>query len=748
MALRPLGVYLLTGSALYTQTKTTYHLTEMTTLAAKSTSLTLLAAGEEESALALQREAAIDSEDGLEKQSESIELEASSEREHVKAAEQTLLAEKYKEEAEALHAESVKDKAESESAFEESEELETLSEQANIESGQDLAAAETYEEQSAFEFDEAAKAEKLAEEAEARAAKDESVVVQKEAASAKDAESLTKTETGAIEDAEAIASCEVIPVLNVFCDIAGAITEAGLQSVAAVEAAKSAVESITAATWSGKEREELLATSNEHAEAARDAVEGSKFHALSIESSEKSIAEKADSVTFHESELNAKGIAEEKLAASEEEESMSKFDEEEASRHSAEAAEHEALATEEEAAATTSQLESEERLDQSTAEEFESQYDRMSAKSNENEARKLLEQSISHGIQALWFVLSSILTAVGVIYVVSMKTLTKRAIPTVLTLWRGEHDSTSFDLFRAAAEVILHASLVFGVIATLPSSFSNFADLSTWSRWKELINMAVFVGITESILIYSLSEMCCCQMKGRTANVTAASSGTEFFGKSMLIIPTVLIELLIVLTLCGPDVFDHISSLSFSPYLVWGAILPFVTLYMWHFRLKSVQVENATSSSHKSISSGWDEDEFAYGNGSDSLIGTSIDKEYGSMEEVSLLSATKQTGDNSLTVNSQQINAEDSTSDTISISYYFQRLHKDLKRACSILHNRLDLLAIVLMTMLLYRSSPVIKILHPVAAKSFAALDSLLSTPVLVGGIISAAAIVHFVFIY
>jgi hypothetical protein len=146
----------------------------------------------------------------------------------------------------------------------------------------------------------------------------------------------------------------------------------------------------------------------------------------------------------------------------------------------------------------------------------------------------------------------------------------------------------------------------------------------------------------------------------------------------------------------------------------------------------------------------WDEDESAYGNGSDvsdSLVGTSLDKEYGSMEEVSLLSAITRTGENIVIRFNSQIDTESSTSDTISISDCIQRLDKDLKRACSILHNKLDLLAIVLMTMLLYRSRFVIKILHPLAAKSFAALGALLSTPVLVGAIISAAIIVHFVFV-
>ena len=72
MALRPIGVYLLTSSALYAQKKTVYHVGKMTKLAIESAAITTRAGEELASSIEMEEKAALESEEGLELQSESI----------------------------------------------------------------------------------------------------------------------------------------------------------------------------------------------------------------------------------------------------------------------------------------------------------------------------------------------------------------------------------------------------------------------------------------------------------------------------------------------------------------------------------------------------------------------------------------------------------------------------------------------------------------------------------------------------
>ena len=94
-----MGLYFLTSTAIYSQTKSVYHLAKMNKLAAESASLSLVADGELLESTELQSKSAIDSEEGVALQYESIELELDAEREAAKAMAETLLAEEYMEEA-------------------------------------------------------------------------------------------------------------------------------------------------------------------------------------------------------------------------------------------------------------------------------------------------------------------------------------------------------------------------------------------------------------------------------------------------------------------------------------------------------------------------------------------------------------------------------------------------------------------------------------------------------------------------
>lgn len=473
-------------------------------------------------------------------------------------------------------------------------------------------------------------------------------------------------------------------------------------------------------------------------------TDGEKYQSLSAESAEKATTEKAESTTLQESGIESQSIAEEKLAASKEEESLSKLDEEEAARHSAQAAEHEAMAAEEGEASVVSQVESEEHMGESTAEELESQSEEIDAESKENEARKLMEQSIGHGMHALWFVLSSMFTAFGVIYVVTMKIVTKTMMPTLYTVWNGQHVWTGSDLSQKVSESVLHAGLILASFVTTSSS-ANFKETTPWYRWKELIFFALLVGVLESFLVYSIPTACCCLMKGQNRMTALSNAGSELLMKIIHIVPAVLIELLIILTLFGPGLMNDALVVYVKPLWIWSSVLSFIGFYVWVFRLTSLQSELVNVS--KSSSSGWEEDVFANDQSNfqnDSLIGTSVENEYGSIEEVSLLTHTKQPSDD---VSASMYSNFESNGSTLDTRKRLERCRIDWQQIGQVHHAKLDLLVLSLMAMLLYHCSPVIKVLHPLVTTSFAGLESLLSTPALCVCVIVVTSIVHFVFV-
>lgn len=269
MALRPIGVYLLTGSALHAQQKTVYHVGKMTQLAGEAASLTTLAGEELESSITMGEKAALESEQGLELQSTSIELEIDAEREFAKAAVEKAMAEEYSEQAELLHEQAAEKTAESEIAIAKARDDLAASEELLAQAEKDRAAELVNEEKSAAFFEESSAAEEVATGAEEKAAEYEAVVIKNEGKGLIDGESLAQTETGALEGAETVAACTPIPFINVLCEALGAISETALQGRAAFVGAKTAIESLAAASAQRKENAELAIALEKQEEAAR-----------------------------------------------------------------------------------------------------------------------------------------------------------------------------------------------------------------------------------------------------------------------------------------------------------------------------------------------------------------------------------------------------------------------------------------------------------------------------------------------
>ena len=269
MALRPMGVYVLTSSAIFAQKKTVYHVGKMAQLAGESASLTTLAGKELESSIEMGNQAAIESEQGLELQSAAIELELDAETKFAASAQELIKAKKYSREAETLHEQSAAAESESDIATAKARDDFVSSEALLAQVEKDRAEELAYEEKSAASFEKSSTAEEIAIEAEESAAEYEAIVIENEGQSLKDGASFAETEVGGLETAEGVVACTPFPLLNFFCDAVGAISEIALQGRAAFEGVKTAVESYAAASAQRKENAKLAIALEKHEEAAR-----------------------------------------------------------------------------------------------------------------------------------------------------------------------------------------------------------------------------------------------------------------------------------------------------------------------------------------------------------------------------------------------------------------------------------------------------------------------------------------------
>mmetsp|Transcript_13527 Transcript_13527/g.29050 ORF Transcript_13527/g.29050 Transcript_13527/m.29050 type:complete len:746 (+) Transcript_13527:361-2598(+) len=745
MALRPMGVYLLTGTALHSQTRTTYHLAKMNELAAESASLALLADAEISSAIELQGKSAIDSEAGLTLQSESIELETAAEREFVKAAAETALGDEYLEQAEALHEKSAQDALESEELITDAEELQLRSEELHVQAEYDRAAAALDEERSVALLEEAAKAGEIATGAEEKAAEYQALAVKRGGQSAKDGKALLRTEAGAMEDAEVIAACTPIPFLNFVCDAIGAIIESGYQSIAAFEGAKSAIETISAVTAQRKEHAELVVAIEKEEEAARLVFEAEKFQGLANEENGKSAVEEAEGDAAGLEAGEAQLLSEEKAVASEREEALATLDEEKAAEEYAKAARDESIALEEESSAIASQIESEELLEESTSEEFESLTARFDGESKEEKAGNIMKQSIGHGVSALGLVLHAVVTACLVVYIVVMRGLMKMVVPGVARVFMSESSLNTAHAVERVCRFTLHVGVVIGTIASMSSLVTSFENMPTPLRTRSLIYMAVVAGVIESLGFHSTHAACCCHTNKMDLGAAITTTLRAFFSNIIHLVPLVMIELLILTTIFGPGIFEQ-TRFRVNPVWMWCTLLLLVGIFIRS--LTSISVTTKPVSDQISMDDG--EQEFLCASVGERSMHPpcDIEKEYGSMEDVSILSSNSTTNGN----DSRAIKASSRSRGTLeydtNTTNFIQKCKKAFHQYCERLRPSSDLLALSLVAMLLWHCWPLLRVLYPLAKTSLGSIASWVSVPILVFVTFIAAVMIHFTFVH
>jgi hypothetical protein len=196
--IRPLGTYLIAGTAFYAQIQTNNHLIQMSELATASAALSLSADEQLESSFALQGNAATDAEEGLELQAQSVEHELDAAKMEMESASELAISEEYAAEADAFHEHSAVDAAESTAFHSSAKELQLQSSALQIESESNLAASAINEDLSLKDMAESMKAGEVATASEEKGAEYEALALRKEGQSVKDGEALLKTETGAM----------------------------------------------------------------------------------------------------------------------------------------------------------------------------------------------------------------------------------------------------------------------------------------------------------------------------------------------------------------------------------------------------------------------------------------------------------------------------------------------------------------------------------------------------------------------
>jgi hypothetical protein len=366
---------------------------------------------------------------------------------------------------------------------------------------------------------------------------------------AKDGEALVKTETGAMEDVEVMAACAPIPLINAVCEAIGSAVEVGYQSVAAVEGAKAAIDSISAAAARGRERAELILATEKREEAERLAIEAEELQVQADEEGVQATIDEGHATDMDVTAGEETALGEEELEASEQEKAMAASLKEKATEQYAKAARDESIAAEEETSAIAIESEANELLSSSTKDEFQSLEEKADATAKDTEAEGLVKQSLGYGLRAFGFVIHSIFTAGLVTYIIIMKGLTKTVMPSIGQLWRGESQLfiSTVQLQAYCIDFLIHFGIVIGIIATLPNLLLNFETTSASLRIKSLFIVAALAGGIESVV------------KGVATGSTIVSASLGFISNLVLSVPVYMMELLIAVVLLGPGVFGSIQ---------------------------------------------------------------------------------------------------------------------------------------------------------------------------------------------
>lgn len=312
--------------------------------------------------------------------------------------------------------------------------------------------------------------------------------------------------------------------------------------------------------------------------------------------------------------------------------------------------------------------------------------------------------------------------AVLVVYVVVMRGMTQIVVPAVTKVFAREPSLSAARVLESCGGFLVHATVVLGTIASMPNLLLSWKDAPT----KVLLHLALVAGLVESLGVHSTCAACCCHAKGVELGPAIAATVRTFLAKLIHLVPVVLMELLILTTIFGREVFDA-RFLSINPVGIWGGLVLMVSIFGKITASRTLETKPTPDQS--SIN------DAEHGSSCSSVGQQSVHQDYGSMEDVNLLSSTS----SSFTVGAPCPDAN--------APNYFQRCFKASCHYCDGLRLSSDLLILSLVAMLLWHSWPLLRVLHPLAKASLGLVASWVSVPILMVAAFILAAMAHFLFI-
>lgn len=413
-----------------------------------------------------------------------------------------------------------------------------------------------------------------------------------------------------------------------------------------------------------------------------------------------------------------------------------------ASEEYAQAARDEALALEEEASSIASEIESDELFSESAREEFESLAEEADAEAKAARAESVLKRSVGHGVRAMGLALHAVATAALVVYVVVMRGLLYTVAPGVARMWTGEATVNGADFAERILGFLLHIGVIVGTVSSLPELSPGFEEMSTPWKVRSLCFLAVVAGVIESLGVHSTRTACHCHMKGMSVASIVSSAVLAFVSNLLRVVPVVMLEALILITIFGPGVFGSKLFTTANPVWIWGVLALTVCICI-AVKLRLTVAE--TKLHQQSLGS---EGEFLHAKSNlHSTVDAGIARgygslEYGSMEDVSLLT-------DECTSQSKPSSRANASKDGSSASgtNCLERCSKAFHDYWDRIRLSADLLTIALMCALLWQSWPLMKVLYPMAKTSFGMMTAWMSLPVMIGAGLLMVGIVHFLFV-
>lgn len=408
----------------------------------------------------------------------------------------------------------------------ESEALQAQGEALLAEAEADQAAAEA-DEASAGELAAAAAEEAAAAEADYAKVAAEEVLVEEDVAKATaDAAKATRDGFRASEDEVAVGACELVPVLDLVCDIVGGAAAIGLETVSAGEAARAASEYAAAVAVQSAEDTQVAEATELAASAGRDGD-------LAAES------------TAAAGELQAKA--------------------------GSEVAEGEAT----EAAA-------EEELAQSTAEEATAEEEEVEAAAEEEQAGQYWAKSVEAGAGACWNAILSGLLATAAFGYFAIRIMASAVIPGIHVAVLSSSGSAAPAAWVSVRLVshCLHHVLILGAVAGLFRNKLLLLDqVDVRTKGGIVLELAISTAAAQALALHCHSHAGVMESVGWKSR---ACTGLVLWLRATFVLALlVVIEVLLLLVIVGPDLFSAPLLGFLRQWYVWAALSTSLIIHFW-----------------------------------------------------------------------------------------------------------------------------------------------------------------------